>query len=133
TASYLAALVYLKQGDPARAAPEVEVLRQVYQQRKDDRLLEYRVWEAQGLLLCQLGAADTGLKLLAKAVDRSKNDYSHHAWGNGAYYMELWGTAALQAGQTEMAEEAFLEALAHDPGSVRAALGLHVLCERHRR
>src|SRR5262249_329336 len=111
----------------------VEVLRQVYQQRKDDRLLEYRVWEAQGLLLCQLGAADTGLKLLAKAADRSRNDYAHHAWGNGASYMEAWGTAALQGGKPEIAEEAFLEALAHGPGSVRAALGLQVLCERQRR
>jgi Tfp pilus assembly protein PilF len=44
--------------------------------------------------------------------------------------MEVWGIAALQAHKTEMAEEAFLEALAHDPGSVRAALGLQVLCER---
>ena len=30
-----------------------------------------------------------------------------------------------------MAEEAFLEALAHDPGNVRGALGMQVLCERH--
>src|SRR5260370_19407592 len=44
--------------------------------------------------------------------------------------MEVWGIAALQAHKTEMAEEAFLEALAHDPGSVRAALGLQVLCEK---
>ncbi len=133
TASYLAAVVYLRQGDSARAAAEVEVLRQVYQQRKDDRQLEYRLWETQGLLLCQTGAAGMGLKLLAKAVDRSKNDYAHHAWGNGAYHMEVWGIAALQTGKAEIAEEAFLEALAHDPGSVRAALGLQVLCERQGR
>jgi tetratricopeptide (TPR) repeat protein len=133
TASYLTALVYLKQGDPARATPEVEVLRQAYQQKKADRQLEYRLWETQGLLLCQTGRGDAGLKLLAKAVDRSKNDYSHHAWGNGAYYMEAWGVAALQTGKADIAEEAFLEALAHDPGSVRAALGLQVLCERQGR
>jgi tetratricopeptide (TPR) repeat protein len=130
TASYLRALVSLKQGDAARAAPEVEVLLQAYQQRKEDRQLEFRVWETQGQMLCQTGAADAGLKLLARAVDRSKNDFSHHAWGNGAYYMEIWGTAALQAGKLDVAEEAFLEALAHDPGSVRAAMGLQVLCER---
>src|SRR5437588_8759445 len=44
--------------------------------------------------------------------------------------MEAWGLWALCAGKLDVAEEAFLEALAHDPGSVRAALGLQVLCER---
>jgi hypothetical protein len=132
-ASYLAALLYLKQGDPLRAQPEVEVLQQVYQERKNDRQLEFRLWETQGLLLCQTGAADVGLKLLSRAVERSKNDYSHHAWGNGAYYMEAWGIAALQTGKEDVAEEAFLESLAHDPGSVRAALGMQVLCEHQGR
>jgi tetratricopeptide (TPR) repeat protein len=130
TRSYLSALVYLKEGDPARAAPEVEVLRQAYLERKSDSELEFRVWETQGLLLCQTGAVDSGLKLLAKAVDRSKSSYRHHSWGNGAYYMEAWGIAALHGNRPVIAEEAFLEALAHDPGSVRAALGLQVLCER---
>ena len=80
-----------------------------------------------------MGAADGGLKLLEKAVKASKDNYSHHAWGNGAYYMEPWGISALQAGRFDVAEEAFLEALAHDRGSVRAALGLQVLCERQGR
>jgi Tfp pilus assembly protein PilF len=133
TASYLAALVYLRQANPARAAPEVESLRYAYADHKDDKTLEDRVWETQGLLLCRTGAAETGLSLLAKAVERSKTDYSHHAWGNGAYYMEVWGEAALRAQKPQVAEEAFLEALAHDPGSVRAALGLQVLCERQGR
>src|SRR5262249_36482843 len=70
TASYLKAVIYLKQGEWARAAAEVEVLRQAYQQRKDDRQLEYRVWETQGVLLCQTGAADAGLKLLGRAVEK---------------------------------------------------------------
>src|SRR5262249_27242768 len=82
---------------------------------------------------CQTGAADAGLKLLAKTVKNTKDNYSHHAWGNGAYHMEPWGVAALQAGRYDVAEEAFLEALAHDRGSVRAALGLQVLCERQGR
>jgi Tfp pilus assembly protein PilF len=47
--------------------------------------------------------------------------------------MEAWGIAALHAGNDEAAEEAFLEALAHDPGSVRAAMGMQVLCERRTR
>jgi tetratricopeptide (TPR) repeat protein len=69
------------------------------------------------------------LKLLQKCVDETKNDYSHHAWGNGAYHMEVWGLAALHAGRYDVAEEAFLEALAHDSGSVKAAMGLQVMCE----
>lgn len=130
TASYLAALVYLRKGEPERAAPEIEVLRLAYKDKKADRQLEYRLWETQGWLMTLQGQADAGLKLMAKSADRSKSDYGHHAWGNGAVYMESWGTAALQAGKHEVAEEAFLEALAHDPGSLRAALGLQVLCER---
>src|SRR5262249_20676549 len=130
TASYMSALVYLRKGDLTRASPEVEVLRQAYQERKDDNALAYRVWETQGTLLCKTGAPDSGLKLLLKAADKSKSDYGHHAWGNGSYYMEACGTLALAAGKYEIAEEAFLEALAHDPGSVRAAMGLEIVCER---
>jgi Tfp pilus assembly protein PilF len=133
TASYLAALVYLRQGNVARAAPEVEVLRQLHAEGAESKTLEDRLWETEGLLLCRTGAVEGGLSLLAKVVDRSKNDYGHHAWGNGSYYMEAWGQAALLAHKGEVAEEAFLEALAHDPGSVRAALGLQVLCEREGR
>jgi len=133
TASYLTALIYLKQGDPLRALPEIEVLQQAYQSKKEDKQLELRLWETQGWLMCQTGAADAGLKLLAKTVEKTKNDYFHHSWGNGAYYMETWGIAALHAGKADVAEEAFLEALAHDPGSARAALGMQILCERQGR
>jgi Tfp pilus assembly protein PilF len=133
TAAYLAARLYLAKGEPARAAPEVEVLQQAFQQNKGNRQLEYRLWETQGQLMCMTGAVDQGLGLLAKAVDRSKTDYSHHSWGNGAYFMEIWGAMALQAGKAEIAEEAFLEALAHDPGSVHGALGMQILCERQNR
>lgn len=133
TAGYLAALLYLGQGDPGRARAEVEVLREAHQKNQGDRQLEYRLWETQGLLQCRTGDGDAGLKLLAKAAEQSKKDYSHHAWGNGAYYMEAWGVGALAAGRSDAAEEAFLEALAHDPGNVRAALGLQVLCERQGR
>jgi tetratricopeptide (TPR) repeat protein len=132
-ASYLAALIYLKQGDAARALPEIEVLQQAYRTRRDDPKLELRLWETQGLYLCQTGSGGAGVKLLGRAVAKTKDDYKHHAWGNGAYYMEGWGLGALQAGRLDVAEEAFQEALAHDPGSVRAALGLQVLCERQGR
>jgi tetratricopeptide (TPR) repeat protein len=132
-ASYFCALVYLGQRDLPRATAEVEVLRHAYLEHKQDRLLEDRVWETQGLLLCALGSPECGLKLLAKAVERSKTNYTHHAWGNGASYMEQWGIAALHGQKFDVAEEAFQEALAHDPGSVRGALGMQVLCERQGR
>jgi Tfp pilus assembly protein PilF len=133
TAAYLAALLAIRKGDANRAVPEIEVLQEAYQKNKNDGQLQFRLWEAQGLLMCRTGAVESGLNLLAKAVERSKKDYWHHAWGNGAYYMELWGAEALRVGKFELAEEAFLEALAHDRGSVRGALGLQVLCEREGR
>src|SRR5207248_2132440 len=43
------------------------------------------------------------------------------------------GLAALGSGRWSVAEEALLEALAHDPGSVRAALGLEAMCRRQGR
>jgi Tfp pilus assembly protein PilF len=133
TASYLTALVYLKKGEPERAAPEVEVLQEAFRTRRNDKLLQRRLWETQGILQCQRGEADSGVKLLARAVNKTKDNYGHHAWGNGAYYMEAWGIAALQAGKLDVAEEAFLETLAHDTGSVRGALGMQILCERQGR
>jgi Tfp pilus assembly protein PilF len=129
-AAYMAALLYLDQGLIERARPEVEVLRLAQQKGRNNRQLELNFWEVQGRLLCATGSPDEGLKLIQRAVDKMKDDFRHHAWGNGAYYMETWGLAALECGKTEVAEEAFLEALAHDAGSVRAALGLQALCER---
>jgi tetratricopeptide (TPR) repeat protein len=133
SASYLSALVYLKQGDTARALAEIEVVQHAYRDQKNDKRLELRLYEAQGLYLCMTGAGQAGLKLLAKTVERTKNDFGHHAWGNGAYYMEAWGIGALFAGKLDVADEAFHEALAHDPGSVRAALGMQIVCERQGR
>jgi tetratricopeptide (TPR) repeat protein len=132
TASYLAALVYLQQGDTEKAATEVEAMEKAGG-RAAGRGSESRLWQVQGMVKCQKGDADAGLALLAKAADKLKNDYNHHAWGEGAYYMEAWGIAALRCDKLDVAEEAFLEALAHDPGSVRGALGLQVLCERQGR
>jgi tetratricopeptide (TPR) repeat protein len=128
--SYLAALTFLKKGDIGRALPEVEVLQQAQMKRKDDKALENQLWEAQGILLCRTGGTEAGLQLLSKVVERTKDDYAHHSWGNGAYYMEVWGCEALHAGKADVAEEALLEALAHDPGSVHGAIGLQVLCEK---
>jgi tetratricopeptide (TPR) repeat protein len=133
TAAYLRAVVYLRKGDHERAAPEVSVLAEAYPGKRSDKDLELRLWETQGMLECARGGVDGGLKLLAKTVDKTKASYRHHAWGAGAYYMECWGSAALRANRLPVAEEAFLEALAHDAGSVRGALGMQVVCERQGR
>jgi tetratricopeptide (TPR) repeat protein len=133
TTSYLRALVYLAKGDLERARPEVNVLQEAYQTGRSNKELELRLWMAQGLLQCATGEGDGGLKLLAKTVEKTKDDYTKHAWGHGAYYMEYWGVGALRANRLAVAEEAFLEALAHDAGSVRGALGMMVVCERQGR
>ena len=129
-AAYHAAVVALEQGDTARAAAEVDVLRQAQQSKKGNRTQELRLWEVQGRLMCQTGQGEAGVKLIRRTIDKTKDDYAHHAWGGGAYYMETWGVAALEAGLAAEADEAFQEALAHDAGSVRGALGLWALCSR---
>ena len=128
--AYYSAKMLLEKGDTERAGAEIDVLRLAQQGKKNDRYGEQRMWQVQGRYLCQTGNGEAGLKLLKKCVDATKNDYNHHAWGNGAVLMELWGTAAVECGNTTEAEEAFQEALAHDEGSVRGALGLWAVCER---
>lgn len=132
-ASYLRAVVYLRQGNHERAAPEVAVLEEAYRSRRNDKQLQLKLWETQGLLQCMQGGSEGGLKLLQKAVKGTIDDYRAHAWGHGAYFMETWGLGALQAGRLDVAEEAFLEALAHDAGSVRGALGMVVVCRKQGR
>ncbi|HMO35666.1 MAG TPA: tetratricopeptide repeat protein [Gemmatales bacterium] len=132
-ASYFAALHHLQQGEVARAQPEIEVLEESLKNRKSNKKLQNKLWETRGLSLCKSGMVQEGLALLKKAADASKDDYEQHAWGHGAYFMEVWGFAALAAGREDDAEEAFLEAIAHDPGSFRGPLGLQVLCERQGR
>jgi tetratricopeptide (TPR) repeat protein len=130
TAAYYSALIALSQGDAKRAEAELEVLRQATPDKKAQSRANYRMWEVQGWLLCQTGQGEAGVKLFHRIIEKTKNDFAHHAWGGGAYYMEQWGMAALEAGLATEAEEAFQEALAHDAGSVRGALGLWALCER---
>ncbi len=130
-AAYHAALVALEQGDAKKAQAEIDILRDAGTKRPGSSgRNEYRTWEVQGRLLCQTGQVDAGCKLFKRIVEKTKDDFGHHAWGGGAYYMEIWGIAALEGGSATEAEEAFQEALAHDAGSVRGALGLWALCER---
>jgi Flp pilus assembly protein TadD len=111
----------------------VHVLQEAYQTNRANKDLELRLYLAQGLLDCATGGADGGMKVLAKTVEKTKDEYGKHAWGHGAYYMEYWGIGALKANRLAIAEEAFLEALAHDAGSVRGALGMYVVCDRQGR
>ena len=128
-AAWLGAVWAWRSGDVARLAAEVEVLRQLRAAKKDNRKLDLMLWEAQGYLACEQGDGAGGLRLLKRCVDKTKDDFSHHAWGNGAYHMMAWGVAALRVGDASQAEEAFLEALAHDPGNAGASLGLRILSE----
>jgi Tfp pilus assembly protein PilF len=128
--AYYRAVLALEFGDPGTAAGHVEVLRQAAQRRHGGKLAELRLLEVHGRLLCRTGQPDAGLKLLKRAVDRTKDDFAHHAWGNGASLMEAWGLAAVECGRLADAEEAFQEALAHDAGSVRAAVGLWAVCRQ---
>ena len=132
-ASYYASVMALDRGDTKSAAAEIDVLRQEQQRKKADRDLEQRLWEVQGRLMCQQGSGEPGLKLMQRAVDKTKDNFAAHAWGHGAYFMEQWGIGALEAGNAVVAEEAFLEALAHDSGSVYGALGMRAICERQGR
>ncbi len=133
--AYYRATVWLDRRRPAQARPHIDTLRAEYQKgkRKKTSRSELQYWEVQGRYLCQTGAIDGGLKLLEKTVQNTVDDFRHHAWGNGSYYMEAWGEAALAGDRPAIAEEAFLEALAHDPGSVRGALGMAILCRQQKR
>lgn len=129
-AAYYSAVMALEQGEVKRAQAEVDVLRQATSSKRNDSKNNYRLWEVQGRLLCQTGQGEAGVKLFKRIVEKTKDDFGHHAWGGGAYFMEQWGVASLEAGIAAEAEEAFQEALAHDAGSVRGALGMWALCDR---
>ena len=124
--AYYAAQLALARHDTPRASAELDVMRQ----SAPASASVVRLWEIQGRVMCRSGQAEAGVKLLRRAVEKTKDDFGHHAWGGGAYHMEAWGLAALEAGLAADAEEAFQEALAHDNGSVRGALGLWALCSR---
>ncbi len=132
TAIYHAALLFLTRGESSRAKIEIDALRQIHQKRghRNAKLLDLRLRELQGRWLCQQNQGEAGLKLLQEVVNQTKNDFNSHAWGMGSYWMESWGLGALEAGNDATAEEAFLEALAHDARSIMGALGLRALCEK---
>jgi tetratricopeptide (TPR) repeat protein len=131
--AYICALACLGAGDLARAKTEVEALEKELESKKGNRELEYKVAELRGRLDCLSGQVDEGLKQIREWADRSKSDYGYHAYGGGAYLLEVWGQTALECGRIDEAEEGFLESLAHDTHSAIAALGLNVICDQQNR
>ncbi len=127
---YIGALARLEVGDVTGAQPFVAAVEAKW---KDNAREYYAYREVRGRWLVQSGSADEGLKLLREAGKRAVKDSSLHAWGGGSYMLEVWGEAALRAHRLDDAEEAFLEALAHEHGSIVGALGMQVVWERRGR
>lgn len=124
---YVGALAALDRGDLAAVSP---LLANVEEHWKKNTENLYRHHEVKGRLQVQSGQVDEGLKLLREAAAKVVKDSGAHAWGGGSYILEVWGESALRVGRLAEAEEAFLEALAHEHGSVIGAIGLQVVCER---
>lgn len=129
-ATYLSAVAHLLQGNMKQARTDTEILENALFKNPADRNLQWQTSELRGKILCKTGLHEQGLPMLRKAVEGTMNDYGTHAWGHGAYFMEQWGLAALECGEESTAEEGFLEALAHDKGSIIGALGMMSLSEK---
>ncbi len=130
TRSYYKALVHLAKGELDQAKKEKEILQKALEKNTKNKKLEVFCWHVDAILKCRQGEVDEGLQLFKKLADWSANDFRSHSWGGGGYFMESWGEEALRANRLEQAEEAFLEAVAHDPGgSVCGALGMQIICE----
>ncbi|MGL4420279.1 MAG: tetratricopeptide repeat protein, partial [Gemmataceae bacterium] len=114
--AYYGGLLALEQGDTEAAEAHRATLEQAASNKRDDKKLQLRLNELRGRLACRTGDGTSGLKLIARTIEKTKDDFAHHSWAGGAYYMEVWGYAALEVGDAEEAEEAFQEALAHDSG-----------------
>jgi hypothetical protein len=123
---YVDALVKLDQGKLDAAAWLVAMAEARYRAYPNEF---YRYAEVKGRYLVQRGKPDEGLKLLREAGAKAVKDAGLHSWGGGSYMLEVWGETALRAGRGDEAEEAFLEALAHEHGSVIGALGMQVVSE----
>jgi tetratricopeptide (TPR) repeat protein len=124
---YIGALAKLDRGDLAALPP---LMAHVEEQWKKAPGNIYRYNEVKGRYLVQTGKVEEGLKLLREAGAKAVKDSGLHAWGGGSYMLEVWGESALRARRWDEAEEAFLEALAHEHGSIIGALGMQVVWEK---
>lgn len=126
-AAYIAALAHLDRGELDRARDELARLEALLGKTNPP---PYALVEVRGRVLVHSGRGEEGLQVLREGAARVVTDYSQHAWGQGSIMLEAWGEAALAAGAWAEAEEAFLEGLAHEHGSVISALGLQVVAEQ---
>jgi Tfp pilus assembly protein PilF len=124
---YIGAIVRLNRGDLAGAQPLVANVEEQWKKQPGNA---YRYDEVKGRYLAQSGQVDEGLTMLREAAAKAVKDSGLHAWGGGSYVLEVWGETALRAHRLDEAEEAFLEALAHEHGSVIGALGMQVVWEQ---
>ncbi len=132
---YFSALLKLNEAlkNPAALAEAKPLVDQVEQRFKSQPPNLYRLNEVKGRYLVQSGQVDEGLKLLREAGAKAVKDSGLHAWGGGGYFLEAWGETALLARRLDEAEEAYHEALAHEHGSIVAALGMQVVWEQRQR
>ncbi|MBM3461453.1 MAG: tetratricopeptide repeat protein [Armatimonadetes bacterium] len=124
---YVAAVLKIGQNDLAGAASLLKVLEEAVKNRKASY---YQFREVQGRLLIASGKVDEGLRVFRETAKLAVNDAALHQFGGGGYFLEIWGEQALLCGKLQEAHLAFLEAMAHDHGSVIGALGLQVVNER---
>lgn len=126
---YIGAIAKLDLGDTAAALPLIQRVEADFNKNKAPANM-YRFHEVKGRYLVQTGEdVEGGLKLLQQAGARAVKDPGLHAWGGGSYVLEVWGETALRARRWDDAEEAFLEALAHEHYSIIGALGMQVVWE----
>lgn len=124
---YMAALADLDRGDARAAAPLVATLQDLVKRKRYNEV--YNVVEVRARLLIATGHVEEGFNLFQITAAKAVSDAALHAFGQGGYFPEAWGEAALRYGRLEEAALAFSEALAHDHGSIVGALGMQVVCE----
>jgi hypothetical protein len=123
---YIGALVDLQQGHPADASQKLTRMGGVWY--GDDSTN----WRDQVQAMVSIASAQPvqGLKALQNLARRADQEPKTCRWGQGSYFDDQWGEAALKQGRLDDAQEAFSEGLAHEHGSIVSALGLQVVWER---
>lgn len=125
---YVKVLVDLDDGRIEKAQEAFQVLEKAHKEGKVPN--DYKLREARARILCATGKVEEGLKLFRATAWASVTDGSYHFFGGGGYFPEAWGEEALRQGKLDQAAVAFHEALAHEHGSIVAALGMQVVWER---
>jgi hypothetical protein len=126
-AVYVSALLNLDRGNTAEVKKLMPVLETL---RRKRALNAYSYNEVLARYMIASGQVEQGMQLFKRTAEKSISDGSLHFFGGGGYFPEAWGEEALRLNRLDDAELAFHEALAHEHGSVVAALGMQVVWER---